>query len=82
MATSTLTSKGQTTIPKEIRERLGLKPGDKIDFVTGPDGQVVIRPRTLHVRDLYGILKPGTGKVVSLEEMDEAIAGGATGTLK
>lgn len=78
MALATLTSKGQTTIPKEIRDLLGLAPGDKLDFVVESDGRVVLRPATLDVRQLRGLLRRRGGKPVSLEEMDSAIAQGAS----
>lgn len=77
MATATITSKGQATIPKEIRDRLGLQPGDKVDFVVGADGQVVVKPRTIRVRDLYGLLHRKGRRPVSVEEMNAAIAEGA-----
>jgi AbrB family looped-hinge helix DNA binding protein len=44
VATSTLTRKGQTTVPRGIREHLGLKPGDTLESVTGADGGVRLRP--------------------------------------
>ena len=72
MATSTITSKGQTTIPKAIRRHLGLKPGDKIHFLVEDDGRVVVLPATLHLRDLRGSL-PKPSKPVSLARMKEAI---------
>jgi AbrB family looped-hinge helix DNA binding protein len=78
MAVATLTSKGQTTIPKEIRDLLGLAPGDKLDFVVESDGRVVLRPATLDVRELRGLLRKKGRKPVSLEQMDRAIAEGAT----
>lgn len=60
MPASTITSKGQTTIPKEIRERLHLQPGDRVDFVVEEDGRVVLEPATLDVSELEGILhRPG-----------------------
>ncbi|MGH7474665.1 MAG: AbrB/MazE/SpoVT family DNA-binding domain-containing protein [Longimicrobiales bacterium] len=69
MAAATLTSKGQITIPKTIRDRLGLEPGDRIDFVLEGEGQVVLRPRTRDFRALEGILyRPGR-KPVSVEQM-------------
>jgi AbrB family looped-hinge helix DNA binding protein len=77
MAIATLTSKGQTTIPKEIRDRLGLEPGDKLDFVVEADGRVVLRPATRDVRELRGMLRRKGRKPVSLEEMDRAIEQGA-----
>ena len=76
MAAATLTSKGQTTIPKEIREFLGIGPGDKLDFVVESDGRVILRPATLDVRQLRGMLKRSGRKTVTLEEMDKAIAAG------
>jgi antitoxin PrlF len=76
MAAATLTSKGQTTIPKEIRDFLGIGPGDKLDFVVESDGRVTVRPATLDVRQLRGMLKRSGRKAVTLEEMDKAIAAG------
>ena len=72
MSTATLTSKGQTTIPKEIRDRLHLKPGDRLEFVVQPDGRVLMIPATLDVRALKGIL-PQPKRKLSLEDMDQAI---------
>jgi len=64
MADATLTAKGQTTIPKEIRERLGLEAGDKLVFTVLSDGTVVMRAKTLRLRDLAGSLtRPGQPKV-------------------
>jgi len=77
MAVATLTSKGQTTIPKEIRDLLGLEPGDKLDFVIEADGRVILRPATRDVRELRGLLRRKGEKPVTLEQMDQAIAEGA-----
>ena len=74
---STLTVKGQTTIPKPIRDHLGLKPGDKVQFFVRPDGSVVIAPK-LPITALKGFLKSEVSGV-SIEDMDEAIAEGAAG---
>ena len=73
MATSTLSSKGQVTIPKEVREALHLDPGDRVLFVVREDGVVELRPQTLDLRDLVGTLKPPAGRRVTVEGMDEAI---------
>ncbi|MBI4686579.1 MAG: type II toxin-antitoxin system PrlF family antitoxin [Nitrospirae bacterium] len=73
MSISTVTSKGQTTIPKEIREYLKLHPGDRIDFIIGSEGKVVIEPTTLDVKELEGILYSPSRKKVSVEEMKTAI---------
>lgn len=72
MAESTITSKGQTTIPIEIRRRLKLKPGDRIEFFVQPDGKVVLIPRNLDIRALKGMLGPAPRRV-SIEEMNAAI---------
>ena len=53
---TTFTSKGQTTIPKPIRDSLRLKTGDKISFTLMPDGGVVMRVKKKHVSDLAGLL--------------------------
>jgi antitoxin PrlF len=72
MPESTITSKGQTTIPREIRRHLKLKPGDRIEFIVEPSGKVVLLPVTIDVKELRGILAPAR-KRVSLEEMEAAI---------
>lgn len=72
MPTSTVTSKGQTTIPKEIRDHLHLKPGDRVEFVTDEDGRVVVLAATVDVAELAGMLKPPANPV-SLEEMAQAV---------
>ena len=73
MPSSTLTSKGQTTIPKLIRDHLKLRSGDQIDFLVRPDGTVVLRPATLNVRELKDILHRKNMKAVSVDAMNEAI---------
>lgn len=78
MAAATLTSKGQTTIPKEIRDFLGIGSGDKLDFVVESDGRVILRPANLDVRQLRGMLKRSGRKAVTLEEVDKAIAVGVS----
>lgn len=71
---SAITTKGQATIPKAIREHLGLKPGDRVKFFIHPDGTVVLLPK-LPVSALRGILKPRDSHV-AIEDMDAAIAAG------
>jgi AbrB family looped-hinge helix DNA binding protein len=70
-----LSSKGQATIPKTVRDRLQIKPGDRFKFFFHPDG-VIILPKIPTVR-LKGIL-PKPAKPLSLEEIDRAIESGAT----
>jgi len=73
MPASLITSKGQTTIPKERREHLHLQPGYRVDFVVEEDGKVVLEPATLDVREIEGVLhRPGV-KAVSEAEMKAAI---------
>ncbi len=75
MTIGTITAKGQTTIPKEIRDQLGLKAGDQVMF-TLDAGRIIVRPRTGSVRDLENIL-PRPKRAASLKDMDDAIAAGA-----
>ena len=70
---STLTSKGQVTLPKEIRDYLQVRAGDLIDFLVDGDGNVVVRPVTVRVGELKGLLYKPDRKPVSLEAMDQAI---------
>ncbi|HEX4504382.1 MAG TPA: type II toxin-antitoxin system PrlF family antitoxin [Alphaproteobacteria bacterium] len=67
-----ITAKGQTTIPKTIRQHLGLKAGDKVKFFVHPDGTVVLLPK-VPVSSLRGIL-PRPSRTATLEEIDEAPA--------
>lgn len=73
---ATITSKGQVTIPKPIRDRLRLEPGDKIDFALQEDGDLRVMPVTASVTRLKGMVSRPTVPV-SLAEMEAAIAGGA-----
>ena len=73
MPASTLTTKGQTTIPKQVRDHLKLQSGDQIDFVIQPDGSVVVRPATLHVKELKGILHRNRMKGLPVSAMNEAM---------
>lgn len=58
MAVSTIRKKGQTTIPREIRRHLSLKPGDRLEFLVEADGKVVLVPATVDIADLKGCLLP------------------------
>ena len=66
-ADATLTSKGQTTIPKAIRESLHMKPGDRMTFTLMPDGVVLMRVKNKHVSDLAGLLHKKSRKAVPIE---------------
>jgi len=75
MLESTITAKGQATIPKAVREHLQLKAGDRVRFFVHPDGSVVILPK-LPVSVLRGIVR-SRQRPVTVEEMTEAAAGAA-----
>lgn len=75
---SALASKGRATIPKAVREHLGLKPGDRVKFFLHPDGSVVIMPKR-PIAALRGMLR-SRRRPLSVAEMDEAIAAGAADT--
>lgn len=73
MPTATITSKGQVTIPKHVRERLRWRTGDRLDFTVDASGRVIVELATGDVRELRGLLhRPGRAPV-SVEEMNEAI---------
>jgi antitoxin PrlF len=66
---ATLTSKGQTTIPKPIRDCLGMKTGDRMSFTLMPDGVVVMRVKNKRISDLAGLLFKKDRKPVPLERL-------------
>ncbi len=66
---ATMTSKGQTTIPKEIRDSLGLQPQDKLHFSLLSDGTVIMRAKKKSIQSVYGMLHPADGSVVRIEDM-------------
>jgi len=72
MSISTITSKGQTTIPQDIRNYLSLQTGDQVEFIIEPDGHVVLVPLTSHVRELKGML-PKPKKKISVKQMKKVI---------
>ncbi len=72
MSTSTITSKGQTTIPKDVRARLNLHPGDRIEFLVEEDGRVFVLPASVDASELEGMLKR-PARPVSLAEMNRVI---------
>jgi AbrB family looped-hinge helix DNA binding protein len=79
---TTMTSKGQVTVPREIRDRLGLKSGDKMAFTMLSDGTVVMRPKTRRLADLAGSLtRPGQPKV-AIEDMNPFKATAVKKTMK
>jgi antitoxin PrlF len=74
MPTSTLTSKGQITLPKAIRDYLKLRPGHRLEFEITSNGTVFLRPRNRDVRELKGIVRSPHTKPVTVEEMNQAIS--------
>jgi AbrB family looped-hinge helix DNA binding protein len=74
MPAATLSSKGQLVIPKEVRDRMGVRPGDRVDFVMQDNGDVLIRPAVASIDQLYGLLHRPGQRAVSVEEMNEAVA--------
>ena len=82
MPTAKVTSKGQITIPNEVRKTLNLKPGDRVDFFQNLDGEYVLFPKNRSIRDLKGCV-PKLDHTVSIEEMNEGIgAAGAESYVK
>jgi AbrB family looped-hinge helix DNA binding protein len=73
MPTATLTSKGQITLPKVVRECLHLQTGDAVDFIIVSADEIHVRAGRIDVLDLQGMLKKPGRKPVSLEAMDDAI---------
>lgn len=78
MATATITSKGQVTLPREVRASLGVVAGDRLDFIRMDDGNYAIVPASSSIRSLKGVLR-APAQLVSLEEMNAAIIAGASG---
>jgi AbrB family looped-hinge helix DNA binding protein len=74
MATATVTSKGQITIPAKVRSKLGIETGDRIEFVDIGQGQFAIVAATRSIKELKGIFRGRRKKPVSIEEMNRAVA--------
>ncbi|CUX59750.1 AbrB/MazE/SpoVT family DNA-binding domain-containing protein [Rhizobium oryzihabitans] len=78
----TITSKGQMTVPKNVREQLKIKPGDKC-YAWVRNGEMIVIPRNKSLADLAGILgKPPNGKKLTVEQMNDAIGEGAVARYK
>lgn len=78
MPTATVTSKGQITIPKEVRDALGLDTGHRVSFVLRENGVVEMHPENVDLMSLSGIFKPAV-KGVTIADMKEAVRKGAAG---
>ena len=79
MPSATVTSKGQLTLPKAIRDLLRLGAGDRVDFIVKDDGTVVLRPATVDVRELKGLLHRKRLASLTVEEMNAIIRRRGTG---
>lgn len=79
----TVTAKGQITLKKELLRHLGIEPGQQIEVVEMPHGELRIRAvkRTGKISDVFGMLKREGQRPISIEEMNEAIARGWAGQL-
>lgn len=78
MPTATVTSNGQITIPRQVRIDMGLKVGDRIDFIRMEDGRYMVVAASHSIRSLKGIIAC-SNQSVSLEDMQAAIVAGARG---
>jgi AbrB family looped-hinge helix DNA binding protein len=74
LSTATITSKGQITIPVEVRNDLGVGTGDRLEFIKLENGQYSIVPTNRSIRELKGMLRVKRRKPVSIEEMNRVIA--------
>jgi AbrB family looped-hinge helix DNA binding protein len=72
MPTATVTTKGQITIPKEVRDAMGIEAGDRVEFVAEGKGVYKVVAATKDVRHLKGLV-PKAAKPVSVEEMNRAV---------
>lgn len=72
MATATITVKGQTTIPKSVRDRLHLSPGDRVEFIVQDDGTALMVPATMTLAELKASIPPPP-RTLTVDEMAEAI---------
>ena len=73
MPTATLTSKGQITLPKDVRQQLRVHTGDTVEFLIGADGEIRVRAGSVDVSALRGLLRRPGRRAVSIERMDEVI---------
>lgn len=74
MAIAKITSKGQVTIPKKIRDRLGLTAGDNLNFEIDSEGKITIQPEKGNPDTAYGILHRDQQETLTVEEMDSGVA--------
>ena len=79
MQTSTITSKGQITIPKEIRDQLQLREGQRLEFQVDARNQLILTPKVRDIRTLKGIVRGPRRRGVTIRQMNKAISEGYAG---
>lgn len=70
MAESTITAKGQTTVPADVRALVQAKPGTKLVWSVTPDGTIIVRAKSKSILDMAGMLKAPKGQRVAVEDMN------------
>ena len=70
MAESTITAKGQTTVPADVRAKVRAKPGTRLVWSVTPDGTIIVRAKTKSILDMAGMAKAPRGKRVTIEAMN------------
>jgi len=70
LAESTITAKGQTTVPADVRALVHAKPGTRLVWSVMPDGTIIVRAKTQSILDMAGMLKAPKGKRVAVEQMN------------
>mgnify|MGYP001009068614 CR=1 FL=1 len=70
MSESTITTKGQTTVPADVRALVDAKPGTKLIWSVTPDGTIIVRPKTKSILDMAGMLKAPKGRRVAVENVN------------
>ena len=72
---ATVSDKGQVTLPKKLREQMGIQPGARLDLLLGSDGTLQVRVQARGAGSLFGLLAQPGEPVRTLEEMDAAVTG-------
>lgn len=70
MNESTITAKGQTTVPADVRALVSASPGTRLVWSVTPDGTIIVRAKTKSILDMAGMLKAPEGKHVAVEDMN------------
>ena len=70
MAESTITAKGQTTVPVDVRARVQAAPGTRLVWSVTPDGTIIVRAKTKSILNMAGMLKAPKGKRVTVADMN------------